>query len=223
MKTKIVKLIMLLLILPGSFSSCKEKEPNDKHDLISSNLLKMGSVESALLIGEWDIIKFAYTADGKKISNQAVIPIDPFYDIEWIASHNGISIEEAIDILRPKFKIPDPPITPPEDEWHYWDDVNEHWVINPNVLWHLYACNSSTWTCSLSGNLINIKACGSTSKLCTTSSENDIWFALTNAYSFVIRGNELIIYFTGIEKLDKIQKKEFQILENYNLLILKKR
>jgi hypothetical protein len=208
LKVQNLKFITILLILLGSFSSCKGKESKGKHDLISSDLLKTDSVEYEMLIGEWNIINFAYTDDGKKISNKTVIPIDSTYDIEWIASYNGKSIEEVIDALRPKLKIPNPPITPPENEWNYWDDANEQWVMNSNVLWHLSVCNESMWICSLSGNLINLTNFGSTLKNCPDSVENDVYFALINAHSFVIRGDELIIYFTGNE--------------NRNLLILKK-
>ena len=188
---------------------------------ITLNLSENENNDPELLIGEWNIVEFAYTTDGKKILDVTNIPIDPDYDLEWIASQNGISIDEAIDILKPKLEIPNPPNTPPEDEWIYSNGVNQ--VENADVLWRLHACNSSTWICSLYGNLIRLKANGSTMKYCPNSAESDIMFALSNAYSFFIKSNELIIYFTGNEKLDTIQKKEFKIIKNHNLLILKKR
>jgi len=198
MKLEKLKLLVMLLVLAIIFAGCKQN--NVDTDLltdeeISFNLLETGKIDPALLIGEWNIIKFAYTSNGHRIRNVVDIPIDPDYDIAWIASHNGISINEAIDAVTPKLKIPDPPITPPKNEWDYWDDVNEHWVTNANVCWHLSVCNSSTWICSLSDNLINLKCYGSTLKGCSNSAENDIAFALSNAYSFVVKGNELIIYF----------------------------
>ena len=213
------------------FLSCQNKSD---HALIESSMDKLdssdflamgdiyGSIDYELLIGEWELLKFAYTADGNLFSDMVDIPISPDFDIKWIASQNGISIDEAIYMLKPKLQIPNPPITPPEDEWYFWDDLNEYWVENSVVLWRLYVCNASTWICSLSDNIVNLKLYSTTKMGCSNSAESDIMFALSNACSFVIRDNELLIFFSGIEKLDNIQKKEFTILKNHNLLILKK-
>jgi len=237
MDTQILKFITILLILSGNFSLCEGKEPKSKQDLISSNLLKTGSVEPALLVGEWNFIMFAYTDDGENISNQAVIPIDSvYYDIERIASYHGISIDSAINRVRPWLKIPNPPITFPENEWKtehealFWylpiPPANRNSGHGP-LSWRLHACNTSLWSCSLSGNLIKLKAHDSTAKECSKSIAKDIRFALLNAYSFVIRDDEFIIFFTGVKKFYEnfytIQEKKFKILENHNLLILKRR
>ena len=56
-------------------------EPNDLaewrkvdiKDLIASNLLKTGTADTALLIGKWDVVKFAYTANGNEISDITAI------------------------------------------------------------------------------------------------------------------------------------------------------
>lgn len=180
--------------------SCQNQDKPDEtwieplsDEQISSNLLTIGRIDHKHLIGKWDIVKFAYTADGKKISNVANIPKDEVF--EWI---------------KPELKIPDPPLTPPE------------WVEDISVLWQLNACNGSTLTCSLSGNLIHLKHYSGTKINCPNSVENDIVFALSNAYSFVIRGNELIVYFTGLEKLDITHKQQFKNLKNHNLVILRK-
>jgi len=175
--------------------ACEKKlQKEEIQSLISSNLLKDGDIDPKLLIGEWDLVRFAYTTDGNIISNVADITIDPFHDIEWIASQNGISIDEVVDMLKPKLKIPDPPCS-------LKNESDDPWVLS--------VCNISTWICSLSSNLISLKNFGSTLKHCPNSAENDVCFSLINAHSFVIRNDELIIHFTGDE--------------NKNLLILKKR
>jgi len=78
---------------------------------------------------------------------------------------------------------------------------------NREDLWRLHYYNSYWWSCSLSGNSIKLTLLLYT-KINVVPEERDITVALKNAYSFVIKGDELIIYFTGVE--DK------------NLLILKK-
>ena len=217
---KYIKLQIVLILLAAGVTGC-EKLPEE---LISNNLITMGRIDPELLIGGWNITKFAYTTDGEKISNNTDIPIAEIlqkYDLEWIASTRDMSIDEVIDFLRPQLEIPDPPFIPlKEDEWS--DHYREGYV---DFLWHIYGdCNSGFWTCrSLFGNLIYLKWHGSTKKYCQNSVDDDIIFAVSNAHSYVIRGNELIIYFTGIEKLNKAQKKEFKILKNHNLVILTKR
>ena len=164
--------MMLLLILLGNFSSCEKNEPKDGRDLISSNLLKTGSIESALLIGEWDCIKFAYTVDGNTILDVT-------------------TISNAILLI---------PVAPTPIE-HEMEDR-----------WHLSCVNSNYFICSLSGNLVELQLLlkGSTYiNVPDSHEENQILEALAKAYSFVIKDNELMIYFTGVE--------------NKNLLILKKK
>ena len=54
-----------------------------------------------------------------------------------------------------------------------------------------------------------------------TDDESKVYTALINAYSFVINGNELFIYFKKIE--DKDVLSTCKVIKNKNLLILKKR
>ena len=56
---------------------------------ISSNLLKKGTANPVLLIGEWDCIKFAYTANGKKISKE--VPATPTFSIAIIVGRANYS------------------------------------------------------------------------------------------------------------------------------------
>jgi len=136
-------------------------------ELISSNLSKDGEIDPELLIGEWDIIEFAYTADGKKISDVATL------------TGGRLSIPFA----------PTPKKYEAEDRWRL-SYFNSWWFI-----------------CSLSGNLIKLQIMGSTYAL-GPPEENEIVSALQNSYSYVIKGNELFIYFTKVD--------------NKNLLILKR-
>ena len=116
---------------------CEEEDEQAEplsDEQISSNLVIDGDIDPSLLVGEWNLTRFARTTDGIKISNCADIQmlVAPHYDLEWMASASGRSICEVIDRNRPQIKIPDPPITPPKDEWYYWDDVNETWVYEHN-------------------------------------------------------------------------------------------
>jgi hypothetical protein len=222
MKTTTLKLAIIFLILATGLTSCKEKEPKELDPgQIAANLAKNGSIDPAHLVGEWAAVKFAYTPDGKKISNHIDIPVDYlFYDIEWIAEQQGISVEEAIDRARPLLKIPDPPHTPPKEEWYYWDEEREGW-LHKVVLWNLLVCNSSWWICSISSHLINIDQYESTLMGCPGSTEGNVGTALWCAYSFVVRGDEFMIFFTIPDHITLLPSQS--ILENRNLLILKRR
>ena len=169
---KTLKLVVLCLAGMLFIWSCQmgDNEQNLNHELISFNLLKGGDINSALLIGEWDCIEFAYTSDGSKISNVS-------------------------DISKGSLTIPYAP-TPIEQQ------------MNMEYGWRLEHSNSNWFVCSLNGNLIELKPNGST-LAGSPPEEVDIKTALMNVYSFVIKDDELVFYFTGNE--DK------------NLLILKKR
>ena len=90
-----------------------------------------------------------------------------------------------------------------------------------NLVWRLGVWNTSLYFCSILDNLIDITFCYSTYVLVPSPHEEyDIAFAIGNARSFVVRGDELIIYFNGD---DEHWKDNFKFKENKNLLILKKR
>ena len=160
-----------LLILAVSSVSCSEKEidkPLSDDEQISANLARSGSFNPALLVGEWNIVRFAYTADGNSFSDVAAI------------SRAGISIRDTFD------------------ENHARDcGFNPEYL---DILLDLYVVNWMGYFGSLSGYLINFKFCGSTLvNVVPPHEEVDISFALGNARSFVVRNDELIIYFTGLE------------------------
>jgi len=132
----------------------------DIKDLIASNLLKKGSADTTFLIGKWDVVKLAYTANGNEISDVTAI------------SKAILTIPIAITPIENYL----------QDRWKL-DCVNSIWFVS-----------------SLSDNLIELAMCGSTFVYVPDEhEENHIVSALTNAYSFVIIDDELIIYFIGIE------------------------
>jgi len=155
--------------------SCQNKSENNQplsDEEISSNLSIDGEIDSEFLIGEWDVVNFAYTADGNKISHVKTIS-DCTVDIR-----DGFLVqgeEEFLDheLFAVYFKI----------------------------------CLS---TYSKLGNIINlIRSDCYAINIPWTDDEIEIKKSLLIAYSFVVKSDELFIYFTGVE--------------NKNLLILKKR
>jgi len=180
-----------LLILVVSFVSCNEKNIDKllSDDQISANLARSGSFDPALLVGEWNIVRFAYTADGKSFSDVATV------------SSASLSVRDTFD------------------ENHARDCGFNPEYLDIGVI--LSVWNSSGYFGSLSGYLINFKFCGSTLVYVAPPHEEfDIGFAIDNARSFVIRGDELIIYFKGD---DEGWKDFFKFQENKNLLILERR
>jgi hypothetical protein len=164
---KYIKLLLIFSVLVGSFSceSINEADQPLSDEQIAFNLSNNGENDPALLVGEWDCVKFAYTADGNKVS-------------------------DVTEITKGRLEIP----------------IVNHESGNQ---WVLHCVNSIWFDYSISNNLIELTLRGSTYVYVQPPHEEyDITTALMNAYSFVIKGNELIIYFTGVE--------------NKNLLILKK-
>ena len=174
---KVLKHTFFLLTMAITVAGCgsnKEEEllPDPLSDEeISNNLAKDGKYDLELLIGEWDIVKFAYTADGNKISN-----------VKTISSFNFV-------IFQPSS--------------HLCDNPDHEFTVS-------YLAYGSAY--SKSGYLIK--------QLCTygfgypplssfTYDEQFAVFALNDVYSFVIKSNELWIYFTEAEQ--------------YNLLIFIKK
>jgi hypothetical protein len=175
MKPKLFKITAIVMVLAGVFFSCQSRNEADKplsDEQISFNLSKNGENAPALLIGEWDCVKFAYTADGNKIR-----------DVAYLSSNSAV----IATYIYPGFSYEDEPLGP---------------LLFKNC----------SYFYSMTGNLINYiqerSPCYAIIEQ-YTDDEMSVSDALRNTYSFVIKGNELIIHFTG-EK-------------NKKLLILKKR
>jgi len=160
---------------------------------ISINLSENGVTDPDLLIGEWDAIKFAYTADGHNIS----------------------------DVIKIKSAYLEIPVAPTDSECTVYDPEigtytsSKHWVLHSEI-------NGGNWLCSLSGNSLKFSFCGSTRiNVPRPHEELDMIYAINNAYSFVIKGNMLMIFFTEDEKV-----KNFPSIagdKKMNLIIFKKR
>ena len=172
--------------------ACKKDEPKNKDELINSNLLKTGTADPALLVGEWELVKFAYTADGKKISG--------IVDISNVAV--GFTTLNYIDITIPDEKY----------VLSLCDIEPKLSAYDLSSIWNIGLCDRSYFY-SISENLISFITSKNLSyfyiNIILTNDGNNVLNALKNTYSFVVKDNELIIYFTEVE--DK------------NLLILKKR
>jgi len=165
------RIFFVLLAIGLTGAACEKKELQDEQT-IASNLSKKGKTDQTLLIGEWELVRFAYTPDGSKISNKATI------------SNCTVNITKATKL-------------------HEGDDLLGHEF---SIFFKI--CDLAY---SKSGNMITFIS-GRTScyqiLVPYTDDETAVDNALRNAYSFVIRGKELIIHFTGAE--------------GKNLLILKK-
>ena len=163
-------LCIVWLLLTGSCQSFLEPL---SHAEITSNLSKEGSTDYALLSGEWEPVRFAYTADGEKITHAVII-------------HNDLML--YINDLGLFF----------DDEFIYlhgpWEYANRY------LFYANYGDEIRFSRFSEAEYEIDIHI---------TGEGYSVLNALTNLYSFVVRDNELILYFTGVE--------------NRNLLILKKR
>ena len=141
--------------------------PSSFFDDIAFNLSKEGSSDPALLVGKWDCIRYAYTEDGKTISNSESFPFNYYFEIGDEVSKNLASTS-----------------------W-IWTFSNEstiflvHYALSPDF------------------NLIKINAYQMTFNLLVLEmyemiyGENGIVTNLFNACSYVIKGDELFIYFTG--------------------------
>ena len=181
--------------------SCKNNNEVDplsdplSDEQISFNLLGNGKTDPKLLIGEWDAIAFAYTADGYKILNRT-------------------------DISEGRLKIPNRLTIPNEP---FIEKKEDDWEKELNFLWQFSVINWFSYFClSLSGNLIDF-----VSDRCTylfippPHLEYDFIYFFKSAQSYVIKDNELIFYFPEIK--DENILSYCTVIENKNLLILKKR
>ena len=178
---------VLILVLCAMFGwSCKSEDNQPLSDeQISVNLLRLGVSDPTFLIGEWDLVRFAYTADGRKISSVSTIR----NCIGW--SHDINNKTDCIVDISEGFLL------------------NEDDELQGHELLAVYFKQCLT-TYSILGNIMNMNRSDCWAILLPwTNDETKVNNALLNAYSFVVKGNELIIYFKGVE--------------NKNLLILKRR
>jgi len=175
-----VTVLMLCAVCTLFCWSCQNRNEADQplpeplsDEEISFNLSENGKTDPDLLIGEWDATAFAYTADGKKVSNLATISDCPVRIVNTFLWHED---DELLDHeFSVNFKICSYPYSRSGNKIKYIRERSACFAIN--VPW--------------------------------TNVEMKVDNSLKNAYSFVIKGNELIIFFTEAK--------------DNNLLIFKKR
>jgi len=178
MKTREFLIVMVTIVCWSCQSAMDGKEMDI--ELVVKNLSINGNNDPALLIGEWELFKFAYTANGEKISNERDIAD---LALLWGDKVLRISYEDPLQYIKD---------APP-------DLFGPFYILNS---YHFYSISDNKMTFSkYSDSTFGID-------IHITDEGFNVLNALKNTYSFVIQGNELIIYFTG--------------MEDRNLLILKK-
>lgn len=143
------------------------KKRTSTHELISTNLIKMGSAELQLLYGVWNCSKFAYTTDGNSITKIKNINNTD----QWKGRRVRIPNASSLFLLTTDIQM-----TPPR------------------------AVFEMEYNCLISGNLFQLSSLIEYALLFLPPGEIDVAFALANAYSFVIKKDELIIYFAGTDE-----------------------
>ena len=179
--------------------SCQNRNEVDLPEPLSDeeillNLSKSGNFDPELLIGEWDCVRFAYTADGRNISDvveiskgRLTIPNEPFIK-------NRFNIENDWERIR-------------KSQWSL-DCLN----------WYGFFC------LSLGKNIIEFVQNGYTfAGTPTPHVEHDLTYAIRTARSYVIRGNELLFYFQKIDDGNLVSNFEVIKKNKTNILILKKK
>ncbi len=175
---KVVIVILCIVCTLFSFS-CQNKSEADQplsDEQISSNLSKMGEIDPGLLIGEWDLIAFAYTGDGNKISDVAAISkVAAWVDVNG----SGLPLN--------RLTISD------DNPMDYGNVESSDRLSGPWVFWPYYLYYS------ISENLISYSKEDYPYYIMDTFTDEgyDVLNALRNTYSFFIKNDELIIYFIG--------------------------
>ena len=131
MKKQNLTLIVLLLIIAGSFASCKEKEekvedklPLSKNEIISTNLLKNSSINPQLLLGGWKCKEFAFTEDGLAIvsivelqaGNILVRDQDAQYSNYWYYNGHAFSYSLSNHLINIICSVPYTFVNAPREE-----------------------------------------------------------------------------------------------------------
>ena len=188
--------VMLCIVYTMLVWSCQSKNEADQplsDEQISFNLSENGEIDPELLIGEWDCIKFAYTADGSKISN--------------ISEISG----------RASLTIPNEPFI------ENIEDISGDWERIRNSQWSLTCLNWFPMFCSSSDkNKIEVKiTCDTQVMVYAPHVEYDLSYALSKAHSFIIKGNELIFYFPRVDNEYLLSRFEVIKKNKTNLIIFK--
>ena len=180
-------IVILCIAWMFLFWSCRNKNEADDQlpeplsdELISLNLSENGVNATDLLIGEWEINSFAYTADGRKISK--------------VTSISNVAVGMTLNHIY---------MSVPIEEFLISNHASEPWLCMydlSSILIFDFAYSSLLY--SLSENLMNYITRYSpwTISVSFTEDGKDVINALMHAYSFVVKGDQLMIQFTGVEK-----------------------
>ena len=181
-----IRFASILIVIVFCWSCHNNEKDNQQllQEQISNNLLIGGDTDPALLIGAWEALKFAYTEDGKVISNEK-----PFSMLSKVYHPYKTLLIRNEDPLNYIFTREAPP-----DLFGPWNFLNEDlfYTKSDNLIKY--------WESNFLAYMIMIHV---------TEEGEEALKALKNAYSFVIKGDELFIYFTGVK--------------NKNLIIFEKR
>jgi hypothetical protein len=224
MRTKILKLkiIAYSLLLVMIIAGCKKESLSDEQ--ITKNLAGDWEFNPEHLFGMWKPVRFAYTKDGKKISEvEESLNSDYTVEILQVFQWSGGLVSALKDQLQFEFlenysfnySTPSyfarlsskryvyenrycEECRPFGIHYNKFTDITD-FVAEQSKPGNIYNLNTGmTWAEYLADFEFNEP----------TGDEFKIYTVLEKAYGFVIRNDELFIYFTGIEKI--------------NLLILKK-
>jgi hypothetical protein len=171
-------------------------DPILSDDEITFNLSQNGSNDPDLLIGIWELVEFAYTADGKKITNSRAIAD---VTLSFPERYKFIRISDDDSLMyNPThlFDCDDVPL-----------GVTRWFTFVTNYLFYIISADLITYWCGYA-YLVDRHI---------TDEGYNVLSALRNAYSFVSKDNELIVYFKHKE-----DPRYFDFKGDENLLILKK-
>ena len=233
-KNKLNVLVMLFALVVSAVGCMKSERESDlqlSDEQISANLLLSGDAnlfidgkfDPKLLDGEWEPVKFAYTPDGNKISNEDFIPFDhtvriryadtPMHLHDQLGTHSisvvfanrGFVYSTSSCFFNLKSKI----YIYRGISMQYYNKIDEVPETVIKIQEEVNKIDSSLDIPEFTDEFFtDFFADFFADEL--TGEELKLYNAFSNAYSFVIKNDELIIYFTGNKN------------KNLNLLILKK-
>ena len=188
----------MMILSVACFTSCTSRNNSE--------------IEGELLIGEWDTS--CTSCNNSEIEGELIGEWDA---IKFAYSEDGINISDVVKIESAELVIP---VAQTISECEFYDPEIG---MRSSESWSLHCINGSCWLCSISGNSIKFTLCGTTKiGIPNPHEEWDIYWAFQHAYSFVIKGNELMIFFKG----DDDDEKGFTSIagiEKMNVIIFKKR
>jgi len=213
-----IKLFTLLLLLVMIIAGCKNNkdEPPLSDREITINLAEDWEFNQDLLFGTWKPVRFAYTKDGKNFS-EVEESLNSNYTVE--IEDGSYTTTQNSYVHRLQFSF--------FENYRFFYSTSSYFVSSisklyrydggyggiyytkltdiPNMVAHLI---ESGMMFDPDNNISYAEFLADFELNEPTGDEFKIYTVLEKAYSFVIRNDELFIYFTGIEKI--------------NLLVLKK-